>query len=160
MASGGGTELHSFRFDVYAFGVLNSEPHDVEEVGEGVEGNLGVLGVLEAVEVVHVLAPDKEEEHPREELEGVRHPNHTWPCGTTRSGRVACAGTWRCETGDGPATTGQPWGTGRPPPDVFQISGPQAFQCDEMLVSSVVSISPTWAAAYVSDHVEAVLEVV
>ena len=40
---------------------------------EGVEGTVGVLGVLDAVEVVHVVAPDNEEEHPSEELQGVCH---------------------------------------------------------------------------------------
>ena len=45
----------------------------MEEVGEGVEGTVRVLGVLDAVEVVHVVAPDDEEEHPSEELQGFRH---------------------------------------------------------------------------------------
>ena len=69
----GCARLPLVRRDVVLGVVVDSESQDVEEVGEGVEGTVGVLGVLDAVEVVHVVAPDNEEEHPSEELQGVRH---------------------------------------------------------------------------------------
>ena len=51
----------------------DSEPQDVEQVGEGVEGVVGVLGVLEPVEVVHVVSCHNQQQHASDELQGVSH---------------------------------------------------------------------------------------
>ena len=106
----------------------------MEQVRERVEGVVGVLGVLEAVEVVHVVAPHDQQEHPGDELEGVRDPVEVphRRCGAQAHGHVE-------------------------PQREAVLCVQEGGVMGRLLHSK--SCPKTWASSYFSDHVEAVLEV-